>query len=343
MKRAKKVLTLVTVLPDHHNKVVQEGTSKLFIKEFFSESLLLKELSGYEIVSKYYPVARLLNRDTCQKENRLIFEFEKSIGSNRGLLLDIFNNAESTSSFDAIFHMYKSVFDKTIEKTAASAADIFFKDRASKLKEKYLNLCKTTEPVELNFKESHISINFSEIVDRVMSHFEEEGQGESWSIISQGDPSDVNVGIKPVLLDYLCGGRVPMMAEFASLVWEQVAQSAILAPTYNPKAYTDHDLVYKNPPAVSMQNGHLEFVPPKDRLLFLSEYTTRVIMPIMKRIEYPTWYRDFKNYIAMRILGVFDINNFSLEHKSLALGYLELFYNVWMPQTPIELIKLITK
>jgi hypothetical protein len=337
------MLVFITILSDHQNIIIQNGASKLFIKEFSFESSLVKELAGYEIVSKYYPVARLLNRDTCQKENRLVFEFEKSIGSNRGLLLDIFNKTESISSFDAIFQMYKTVFDKTIEKTPASAADIFFKDRAMKLKEKYLNLCKTTEPVELNFKESHISINFSEIVDRVMSHFEEEGQRESWSIISQGDPSDVNVGIKPVLLDYLCGGKVPMMAEFASLVWEQVAQSAILAPTYNPKAYTDHDLVYKNPPAVSMQNGHLEFVIPKERLLFLTEYTTRVITPIIERIEYPDWFYDFKNYIAMRILGVFDINNFSLEHKLLALVYLELFYNVWTPQTPLELIELITK
>lgn len=343
MKSTRKVLTLVTILPDHHNIVVQGRTSKLFIKEFFSESLLLKELNGYEIVSNYYPVAKLLNRDMCQKENRLVFEFENSIGSNKGLLLDIFNNAESTSSFDAIFQMYKSVFDKTVEKTEAFAADIFFKDRALKLKEKYLNLCKTTEPVEINFKESNISVNFSEIVDSVKSYFEEEGQEGTWSIISQGDPSDVNVGIKPVLLDYLCGGRVPLMAEFASLVWEQVAQSAVLAPVYNKKAYVDHDLVYKNPPTISMQNDYLEFVPPKERVIFLTEYTSRVIMPIMERVSYPDWYHDFRNYIAMRIIGVFDINEFSPKHKSLALGYLELFYNVWVPQTPLELIKLIAK
>jgi hypothetical protein len=341
-KRTKNVI-FINILSDHQNKIDRKGDSKLFIKEFFSEAPLLKELNGYEIVSKYYPVAKLLNLSTCKNEGRLVFEYEESIGSNKGLLLDIFNGADTANSFADILNMYLSVFDKTLEKTAASAADTFFKDRALKLKEKYPTLYSAKEPIKIKFNNSDISFKFSQIVDEVVSYFNDDTHNTLWSIVSQGDPSDVNLGIKPILLDYLCGGRVPLMAEFASLVWEQVAQSVVLAPTYNPKTYAEHDLVYKQTPTISIQDNHLKFAPSKDRIRFLNEYTKRIMVPIIKKINYPDWYEDFKHFIAMRIIGVFDINNFSTEHRLLALGYLGLFYNKWNPKTPLELIELIAK
>jgi len=303
----------------------------------------LKELGGYETIAKYYPVPRLINKDSCKEENRLIFEFDESIGSNRGLLLDVFNKTDHVIVFEKIFRMYLSVFDSTLEKTITTSADVFFMDRALKLKEKYSVIYASKDQVELTFNSLNVSINLTEIIDSIELYFIKKEGSELWSVISQADPSDLNIGIKPVIFDYLGGGMVPLMAEFANIIWEQVAQSAMLAPTYNPVMYTEHDMVYKNLPNITFQNGTITFVPPPDRLIFLSEYTRQVIMPVMDRIDYSDWYYDLKNHIAMRILGVFDVNNFSSEHKSLAFAYLGLFYNTWNPRTPSELIELIKK
>jgi hypothetical protein len=133
------------------------------------------------------------------------------------------------------------------------------------------------------------------------------------------------------------------MAEFANMVWEQLAISPILGPTYNPRNYAEHDLSFNNVISVNQREGGITFSPSNERMDFLEEYIRRVIMPIMYKIEYDKWYLDFKNHIAMRILGVFNLMKFSAEHRLLALGYLDLFYNAWDTKSPTEIVDLIRK
>ena len=184
------------------------------------------------------------------------------------------------------------------------------------------------------------NINFKKIIISLKNFFN--SKKKDYCIISQCDPNDLNIGTKPVILDYLAGGYNPLMAEFAIFFWYSIAQGSYFSVVYNENEYTNHSSIIKKIDKVAFNRNELTHQISYKRKKFLINYIKKVIDPLLKKTHKNyNWYEEFKNYLAMRIISVFDIAKMNEKDKLLSLAYLDLFYNqINISETP-QLIKII--
>lgn len=288
-----------------------------------------KELNGYRKIKKYYNVPKLIYKNAENDSGILIYEYNKSIYDNHGLLVDYFaRNNTITNDFIMIVNQYKDVFEKTLKFKHTKNADTFFKDRIDSRLEKYYNgdfynSLNTLKPIK--FKNE--TINFRKvpnIIDNIKKFYSLRRQ--TYTVISQCDPNDLNICEDGMILDYLCGGDTPLMAEFATFIWYYIAQGEYLSLKYNKKAFDRHDEIYKRMSEVSLVDNCLSFNIRSIRKDAINMYIDSIIEPIIKKINFENWYEEFKNYLSMKILAVFNLNNMEHKDKILSLTYLILFY-----------------
>ncbi|TSC73233.1 MAG: hypothetical protein G01um101470_214 [Parcubacteria group bacterium Gr01-1014_70] len=292
---------------------------------------IYKELNGFYFIKKYYPVADLIfTKRLLNKFGLLVFRYEKSVGDNTGLLIDLLANNEVV--YDAelrkILLMFKNVFVRTLCKDFYTASDIFFRDRVATRVEKFYSR---------GFKEKYFNSLFcingyktrldsGQITDGIVGFFK--NKTKKWCIASQCDPTDLNIGIKPIVFDYLVGGLNPLMAEFATFFWQNLLQGNYLSPIYYPRVFREHDKVFKQIDKISYENGDITHELSTKRVNFICDYIDLVLKPVLIGVHYPDWYNDFKNFLAVRILGVTDLNIMTEKDRNISLAYLSLFYNL---------------
>lgn len=339
----------------NRNRNNTNGISSVKDQKFFYKILCLedyeKELKGYQAIKEAYPVANLIfhGHINNKKNGLLIFEYEKTIEKNRGLLIDIFSSSKcyeaDTNIFDNIINVYKKAFQNSFKRTRSKTSDVFFRDRIETRLKKYYkkNFFKETGKLNFKFKKWEIkNIEFKKIIF-LLEKFSFNKRNE-YCVLSQCDPNDLNIGTKPIILDYLGGGYNPIMAEFAILFWYCVAQGNYFSVVYNKNEYSNHPIIIKKIDKVTFGKGKLNHFPSKKRITFLINYIDRVINPLIKKMpDNYDWYEDFKNYLAMRIISVFDISRMEEKDKNLSLAYLDIFYNQLKINKPTQLIEVVKK
>ncbi len=288
-----------------------------------------KELNGYRKIKKYYNVPRLIYKKANDNNGILIYEYNKSIYDNHGLLVDYFaKNNTITNDFIIILNQYKNVFEKTLKFKYTKNVDIFFKDRVNSRLEKYYNedFCNSLDSLKpIKFKNKTINLQkVQNIIEDVKKFYSLRRQ--TYTVISQCDPNDLNICEDGMILDYLCGGDTPLMAEFATFIWYYIAQGEYLSIKYNKKAFNSHDEIYKIKNDVSLSDNCLRFNIRPIRKDAINMYIDLIIEPIIKKTNFENWYEEFKNYLSMKILAVFNLNNMEQKDKILSLVYLILFY-----------------
>ncbi len=335
------------------NRNNTNGIFSIKDQKFFYKILCLddyeKELKGYQFIKEAYPVANLIFHGYInnKKNGLLIFEYEKTIEKNRGLLIDIFSSRKSyrvdVEIFDSILDVYKKAFQNSFKRTSSKTSDIFFRDRIkTRLKTYYKKFFfKEIYKLKFKFKKWEIrNIEFKKII-RLLEKFLINKRNE-YCVLSQCDPNDLNIGIKPIILDYLGGGYNPIMAEFAILFWYCIAQGNYFSVVYNKNEYTNHSIIIKKIDKVIFDKGKLNHFPNKKRIIFLINYIDKVIDPLIKKMpDNYDWYEDFKNYLAMRIISVFNISKMKAKDKNLSLAYLDIFYNQLKINKTSQLIEVI--
>jgi len=337
------------------NRNNTNGIFSIKDKRFFYKILCLddyeKELNGYLVIKEAYPVANLIFHGYInnKKNGLLIFEYEKTIEKNRGLLIDIFSNSKSYESdvntFDNILNVYKAAFKNSFKRASSESSNVFFKDRIEARLKKYYKkkFFKEVENLNFKFKKWEISnIELKKIIN-LLEKFLLNKKNE-YCVLSQCDPNDLNIGTKPVIFDYLGGGYNPVMAEFAILFWYCIAQGNYFSVVYNKNEYTDHPSIKKKIDRVVFDKGKLNHFPSRKRITFLINYIDRVINPLIKKMpDNYDWYGEFKNYLAMRIISVFDVSRMEEKDKNLSLAYLDVFCNQLKINKTSQLIGVVKK
>lgn len=317
------------------------GTQRLFYK-LVKESELKRELSGYKTLAKHYPVPKFYDVSKIA-DNQYVFLFEKegSIGKNEGLLIDLFATRNHLDKdFIRIIKLYKNVFLKTLTKSSDTSSCIFFSDRVQNRLPIYYQKSFLNKKFVFTLNGRSINMELGVIVNKIERFFS--AKKKRWSVVSQCDPNDLNIGIRPVIFDFTAGGMVPLMAEFATLFWYQLAQGSYLSLKYNDQAFKEHRHIYKRMNRVDMIGTSIKHIPSKLRVQFLEEYIEQVIEPCFDKIsDFSGWYEEFKNYIAMKIIGVFNVSEMDKKDMLLSLGYLYLFYETTNITEPRDLLKLI--
>ncbi len=320
------------------NTFVFSYKKKKYFGKKLAKNYYKKEVNGYLTLKKYYPVPKLIYKDSV--DNILIFEYVSNVDKG-GLLVDLFANKNYIDKgFLSIINLYKKVFIKTLKRNTGLSSNVFFKDRIeSRLNKfygkKFFELFKGKK-VMLNGKE--IILNPKKIIEDVRIFFIKKPKSK-WCVISQCDPNDLNIASGPVIFDYLAGGYNPLMAEYATLFWYNLCQGNYLSLKYNKESFTGHEKIFKRKDRVIVKKNEIHHYIADIRMEFLKKYTEDVIDPCFDKIlQYPEWYDDFKNHMAMKILAVFNVAKMEYKDTLLSLAYLEYFYNYINPSNPGDLI-----
>lgn len=327
--------SIIKVYTENINKNNKNGSFCIDNFKFFYKVVLKeeyeKELKGYEIVSKHYKVPKLIYSTNNEKNGLLLYEYNEKVKENKGLLVDFFSvNEDIDTVYIKIINQYKAVFNKTLKYDYTRNADIFFKDRVKTRIDKfydkqfYLDMGKYNNVVLNNMK---VKFNILEIVESIKEYFYTSNRKE-FVVISQCDPNDLNICEDGMILDFLVGGYNPIMAEFATFLWYNIAQGEYLSLKYNKKAFEKHSNIYDNMLSIKLlKENEFIFNIREIRKKAINLYIDNIMKPIIEENLISNWYVDFKNYIAMKILAVFNLQEMEENDKILSLSYLSLFYN----------------
>ena len=308
----------------------QVGDFKLFYK-ILDINDYNRELKGYNIVKKYYDVEKLLINLSNNKTGILIYEYDEEIGNDKGLLVDYYaSNEKLDKQFYNIIDIYKQVFKATLNYTFTNSCNIFYKDRVDSRLRKYYNhdfLEKYSKNEKITFNGKNIEINLKLIKEELEKYYSE--NKKYWSIISQCDPTDLNITMKGRIIDYLGGGENPLMAEFAMFFWQNVCIGNYFAIKYNSKYFCNHPKIKSKIDTVEFNhaNNTLFHYIRNIRLESIIYYIDELLIPLMDSINYIDWYRDLKNFIGIKILTIFDLNIMEEKDIFLSLCYLHVFYS----------------
>ncbi len=299
--------------------------------KLFSLPHFYKELRGFYFIKRYYPVADLIfAKRLLNKFGLLVFRYEKSVGDNSGLLIDLLTSDEVACDAELrkILFMYRDVFTKTLCKDFGTCSDIFFRNRIATRLERFYSRRFQEKYSDFLFciNGYKTRLNFCTVMNDVTRFFK--NKTKKWCIASQCDPTDLNIGIKPIVFDYLVGGLNPLMAEFSTFFWQNLLQGNYLSPMYYPRVFRGHDKVFKQIDRIFYENKDVTHEISVKRMNFICDYIDFVLKPILNDISYQDWYNDFKNFLAVRILGVTDLNIMIEKDRNTSLAYLSLFYNL---------------
>lgn len=309
------------------NGIFSIGNVKIFFK-LLNKKEYYQEKKAHNLIKKYYNVPK--KYFSIKKDNIYVvgYEYYQENQLNQGLLVDYFANHEQiTEKFISIIDMYYKVFNKTIEYNQYKNCKILFEDRINTRFKKNINnsvlQAINNQVYTLNGKST--KINLDTIRQEVISFFKKNKC--TWNIISQCDPNDLNVCEDGTIFDYTPGGYVPIMAEFATFFWYYLCQSEYLALKYNQKAFQFHNNIYDKLNLVTIKENKLVHNYRKIRKESILMYIEKVVSPILSKINYDNWYYDFKMFLAMKILAVFNFEIMEQKDIILSIAYLQIFFD----------------
>ncbi len=330
------------------NGLIIGGKKKIFYK-ISDEVSYKKEIAGYKKIKKFYPVPKIINYFNFKKAGVIFFEFENSIKKNEGLLNDpsTLQSLTFLKRYNKILNLYRKIFLKSLKKITKSENSIFFKERLSARVKKYYdeNFLNSFEGVIVKFNGIELKLQPKKILKELELFFDRKEKCH-WGVISQGDPISLNIGIKPIFFDFHVAGYNYLMAEFATFFWSNLALDDYFALIYNPNSYINHEKSFEQLNKVQCQKNTLNHKINSIRKKILILYLKKVINPCLETIERKEncyeWYKEFKNFIAMRIIGVFNLKEMSRKDQLLSLAYLQLFFENNITETK-NLIKVFLK
>ncbi len=157
-----------------------------------------------------------------------------------------------------------------------------------------------------------------------------------WAALTQGDPTDVNLAHPLAWFDYDTAGMNSIPGEFANFLWYASALGGWLVPTYNPTAFADHPATFTHVPANTPEIRRaaidhatstidIDYTPrlSAPRRAAVTAYWNKLVRPVADRL-WPG--EDLANllrpYLAMRILGVYNLADLTAEDRLVLLARL---------------------
>ncbi len=307
------------------NGIFKIDKCKIFYKVLTKKEYLY-ELDGYELISKYYKVPKKLFSFTFKNKGFVGYSYVES----KKLLLEYFlENDHLNDEYFRLFDIYKKVFDETIKYKKIKNSSLLFEDRLNtRLKKNYIFLKKNNyENKIINYNGENIIISLKQIYEEVKKYFEDSSD-KKVCIVSQCDPNDLNICMDGTMLDYTAGGYVPLMAEFATFYWYNFGQAEYLSMKYNKNVFEKYD---KSKINIQKFADDIKYNPRKIRKEALNNYID-IIKNVMDNFEddelNKNWFNDFKNYLAMKVLAVFDFIDMEKKDIDFSLAFISKIYNM---------------
>lgn len=346
----------------HHRRFTANHTVRVdwrgrryFVKVVPRRAEAAAQLAGHRRLREHYRIPRLLAHYTIGRLTVLIFDRHGTDTPDTGLLLDEINTADrtgDTSQLDNYLTSILGTYSYAIDATRARVRqDVtvskLYGDRAQpggRLDSYYaadapiLLLPGQEELRPSDLRHTVLVVNrrvhrldFASILADLRRFFVPSRQ--VWTALTQGDPTDVNLGTGPVWFDHDTGGPNALAGEFACFLWYQFVQGGWLVPTYNPAAFVDHpatlDLRTRTMPTVQVRRDgrsviaiDYSYAPSPARRHVMSRYLQELVRPLAAQIEVADVLEWLRPYLVMRILGVYNIGELSPSDAALSLALL---------------------
>ncbi|MFD5319391.1 hypothetical protein [Streptomyces sp. NPDC127098] len=312
-----------------------------------------KEIRGHACLAQHYRVPALRGHLRVPGGHLLAYERLPG-GKDQGLLLDLLNTDEPTSELHAYMHQLTTAYHDVILATArltdpAHVVRKLYWDRAvagGRLDAYYGGADFPVADGLIDTPVSHLDtytllvngqrlhLHWAATLRWLRTHF---GTTEPvWAALTQGDPTDVNLAHPLAWLDYDTAGTNSIPGEFANFLWYTSALGGWLVPRYNPAAFTDHPATFARTPANTplirraepnhtTRTIHIDYTPrlSAPRRAAVAAYWHQLVQPVAERL----WpghdlAKLFRPYVAMRILGVYNLADLNPEDRLVLLARL---------------------
>lgn len=326
---------------------------RLLVKYTRNAAEARQEIRGHARLAGHYPVPTLHAHLRVPGGYLLAYE-RLPASTNRGLLLDLLNTAEATGELHAYMAQLTAACRDVMLNTAQLAdprgvVGKLYRDRAApggRLDAYYAGADFSVAdglidvPVSrlgtfaLHINGQPYRLDWPATLERLRTDFAT--STPVWAALSQGDPTDVNLAHPLCWLDYDTAGLNSIAGEFANFLWYTSALGGWLVPTYNAPAFADHpatfDHVRANTPEIhradvdhATRTIHIDYTLrlSQPRRAAITAYWNHLVHPVAERL----WRSDsltdlLRPYVAMRILGVYNLANLAPHDRLVLLARL---------------------
>lgn len=317
----------INFLNNSTNGIIYKKYKKFFFK-MLNKKEFETEIKGYIEVKNSLPINKIMKIYEYANYYITIYEYEKTISNNKGLLNDLFVkndikiNEKSKKIIEKIIKKYKDSFKITVAKENYPMEKFFENRIEPRLKKWYSNENLLNYKININNIESKTT---KEIIDETINFFKLKNKYEC--AITQGDPNTLNIGTRPIFFDFATAGYNPIIAEFSTIFWSVIIADAYFCPKYHRKSYYNHEKVFENvekfEPNIKYEidntrktiNINSNIKTSQIRVNFIKKYI-EMLEELNIKIE-----KEIIYFLVMRILCVFNIKE--MEEK-------DYYYSIYM-------------
>lgn len=346
----------------HHRRFTANHTlhldiagRRLFVKISPNLTEAIAEAAGHARLRPWYPVPPLLWHRTVGRHAVLVYDRHGDGRPDEGLLLDEINAADHTGNLDRLDDVLSQVisrYDTVIRATVLPLVQDkmitkLYGDRArpgGRLDRYYgtnppllvLPDGEAIRPADLTTTTLLVNghphrVDFTRLFAWLRKAFDP--RALVWAALTQGDPTDLNIGAGPVWFDYDTAGMNALAGEFACFLWYQRLQGGWLVPTYNPAAFADHPRTLSirsyNQPAVRVERDGRHAVridyhhqPSPARRHVIGRYYHDLVCPLADHLGVHDVIDWLRPYLVLRILGVHSLTTLAPDDAALSVAYL---------------------
>ncbi|MET4424255.1 hypothetical protein [Bradyrhizobium sp. RT3a] len=305
-------------------RIVYLGGQRGLVLKLMPSARTYEEVSRYASVASHIPTPRLICSARLGGKGAILYERARSLGNGFELLADAFfqkNERIVRSIISEVLDTYASLIDRTLlwqDRTEANL--VYFDDRirSDRLTDWYLNASPFHNFV-VSSESNGFRVNLLEILEYLIEWAEH--PLPTFSILSQGDPTEVNIGVPLCFFDFWAAGRNPVLGDMANLVWSIHAQGGYFAPIYNPvavefRSFVDRS-IERNRPQISFEIDERKrtievrgrIIPDDCRRVALSLFVDSALWASTRKLFLARGLNaeaEILPYLLCRVLFVFD-------------------------------------
>jgi hypothetical protein len=328
---------------------------RLFVKISPNRAEAAREIGGHDVLRGLYPVPTLRWHAALGRYAVIAYDRVGTDARDEGLLLDEINAADETGQMsgldrvlDAVIGHYATVMRETcrlapqVETVSklygdrvlnGGRLDAYYGSRRPilRLPEGEALRADDLRRMTLIVNGREHRVDFDELLAWLRRVFAP--RRHVWAAVTQGDPTDLNIGTAPVWFDYDTAGLNALAGEFACFLWYQRLHGGWLVPTYNAAAFVDHPKAIsgrrRNRPVVHVCRDGRHGVridyrhdPSPARRHVISRYRDELIQPVAEHLGITDMLDWLRPYVVLRILGVYDVGTLATTDGALSLAYL---------------------
>ena len=246
----------------------------------------------------------------------IVYKYDNSINVNEGLLCD-----ELLKNDTEIDYKFLNIILKNYKKYIYNCKypmQKFYENRIDSRLNKYFY----SNWIDYNFIiNNESSLKIQDIFDEINVYFKKNKIHKC--VLSHGDLNTMNIGLKPLLMDFTTSGYNCIEAEIALFSISILFIDLYFSPKYHKNSYKNHEHVFNHIPKIDC-----DYIIDKEVSIKASIKTTlnrkKIIEKYIENLDYND--DDLVYFILMRLLTIFDIDKYDDSDKYYSLFLFVYFY-----------------